>query len=87
MTFFGAGREKEKIMDLTKEKENSESPLSQNPKERDQEGYIDVKAAEEKKKKLAKRILDMSEKIEELSDQIYHLRQRVEFLERKNNVT
>ena len=87
MTFFGAGREKEKIMDLTKEKENSESPLSQNPQEQDQEGYIDVKAAEEKKKKLAKRLLDMSEKIEELSDQIYHLRQRVEFLERKNNVT
>lgn len=87
MTFFGAGGEKEKIMDLTKKKDESESISSQNSGDRDQDGYIDLKAAEEKKKKLAKRILDMSEKIEELSNQIYHLRRRVEFLERKNNVT
>lgn len=38
----------------------------------------------EKKKRLAKRILDMTTKIEDLSNQIYHLQQRIEVLERKS---
>lgn len=37
----------------------------------------------EKKQKLAKRLLDMTNKIEELSNQIYHLNQRIEVLEKK----
>ena len=40
----------------------------------------------EKRKKLAKRLLDMTEKIEDLSNQIYHLQQRIEVLERKSNI-
>jgi hypothetical protein len=40
----------------------------------------------EKKQKLAKRLLDMTNKIEDLSNQIYHLMQRVELLEKKNKV-
>jgi len=46
----------------------------------DSEDYGD---AGEKKKKLAKRILDMTDKIEDLSNQIYHLQQRVDLLEKK----
>jgi len=38
---------------------------------------------EEKRRKLAKRLTDITEKLEDLSTQIYHLTQRVELLERK----
>ena len=37
----------------------------------------------DKKQKLAKRLLDMTDKIEDLSNQIYHLKQRIELLEKK----
>ncbi|MGA2130075.1 MAG: hypothetical protein ABSG05_00460 [Candidatus Pacearchaeota archaeon] len=42
---------------------------------------------EERKKRLAKRILNMTERIEDLSNQVYHLQQRVEVLEKKANIT
>ncbi len=49
--------------------------------------YVDYSEGEdEKKKKLAKRILDMTGKIEELSNQVYHLQQRIELLERKSGI-
>ena len=41
---------------------------------------------EERKRKLAKRLSDMTEKMEDLSNQIYKLQQRVELLERKSRV-
>jgi len=47
-----------------------------------QSNYIND-SGEDKKKKLAKRLIDMTNKIEELSNQIYHLQQRVELLEKK----
>ena len=40
----------------------------------------------ERKRKLAKRLVEMTNKLEDLSNQIYHLQQRVEVLERKLNV-
>ncbi|VVB83816.1 Uncharacterised protein [uncultured archaeon] len=40
----------------------------------------------EKKQKLARRLLDMTNKIEDLSNQIYHLKQRIELLEKKLKV-
>jgi chromosome segregation ATPase len=42
--------------------------------------------AEERRKKLAKRLGDMTDKLEELSNQIYHIQQRIEVLERKMEV-
>lgn len=45
--------------------------------------YKTVGYAQEKKQKLAKRFLDMTEKIEDLSNQIYHLTQRMELIEKK----
>lgn len=42
--------------------------------------------AEERKKRLAKRIAEMTEKMEDLNNQIYHLQQRLEVLERKNDI-
>ena|SRR4030042_6942466 len=39
-----------------------------------------------KKQKIAKRLLDMTDKIEDLSNQVYHLKQRIELLEKKLKV-
>ncbi len=39
---------------------------------------------EDKRRKLAKRLGDMTERIEELSNQVYQLQQRIETLERRN---
>lgn len=44
---------------------------------------LPIKDSEGKRKKLAKRLMSLTEKLEELSTQMYHLQQRVEFLERK----
>lgn len=50
--------------------------------------YLDVAGdVEEKRRRLTKRIMDMTEKIEELSNQIYHLQQRLEVLEKKSGVS
>ena len=46
--------------------------------------YVDVSSSvSEKRKRLAKRIIDMTSKMEDLSNQIYHLQQRIELLEKK----
>ena len=50
------------------------------------EDAVDLSSPEEKKKKLAKRIMEMTERVEDLSNQIYHLQQRLEVLERKNDI-
>ena len=47
------------------------------------EGY---ESAEQKRKKLTKRLMDMTSQIETLSNQIYHLQQRIEVLERKSGI-
>lgn len=48
--------------------------------------YMDVSSSsvEDKRKKLAKRIMAMTEKLEDLNNQIYHLQQRIEVLEKKS---
>jgi len=51
-----------------------------------EEEKIEVEDSTERKKRLAKRLLDMTNKIEEMGNQIYHLEQRIEVLERRNNV-
>jgi hypothetical protein len=48
---------------------------------------IDSNGGSEKKRRLVKRLMDMTDKIEELSNQIYHLQQRIEVLEKKNNTS
>lgn len=47
--------------------------------------YVNV-SGEDRKKRLAKRLIDMTNKVEDLSNQIYHLQQRIEVLERKSGV-
>lgn len=41
---------------------------------------------EEKRRRLARRLNDMTDKLEDLSNQIYHLQQRIEVVERKLEV-
>ena len=52
--------------------------------------YVDVSSgnsdAEEKKRRLTKRLVAITEKLEDLSNQIYHLQQRIELIERKAGV-
>ncbi len=48
-------------------------------------GLIEGDSPEEKRRKLAKRLMDMTKQIEELSNQVYKLQQRIEVLERKSN--
>jgi len=47
--------------------------------------YNESSDPEERKRRLGKRLLDLTNKIEDLNNQIYHLQQRIEVLERKNN--
>lgn len=48
------------------------------------EGVVDLSGgADEKRRRLAKRLMDMTDKIEDLNNQIYHLQQRIEVLEQK----
>ena len=64
---------------------------SNSSKESDEDNleYIDTTSGseiEERKKKLAKRLVDITDKIEDLSNQIYHLQQRIEVIEQKLRV-
>ncbi len=52
-----------------------------------QDEYVNLSDNEDRKNKLAKRLLDMTNKIEDLSNQIYHLKQRIEVLEKKMKVS
>ena len=55
--------------------------------ETESDEYADLSVGvEEKKKRLAKRLIDMTSKIEDLTNQIYHLQQRIELLEKKLEV-
>ena len=44
-------------------------------------------SVEERRKRLAKRFMDMTDRIEDLSNQVYHLQQRMELLEKKTRFT
>ena len=46
-----------------------------------------VEEHQNKKTKLAKRFFDMTNKIEDLSNQVYHLKQRIELLEKKLKIS
>lgn len=98
MGFFGFGR-KDRVIDLSqgygkksevKKEESSDSFSFLNNLSSSSSGGSDVGefsgSVEENRKKLAKRLLDITNKLDEISTQIYHLQQRVELLERKTGV-
>ena len=97
MGLFGFGK-KENVVDLAeryrqkKERENSSAEESSSEKDGYEEtdgssGSETSESAEERKKKLAKRIIDIVTRLDDLSNKIYHLQQRVELLERKANIS
>lgn len=62
--------------------------LASNSQDNSNNSDSDVSVIEtdhERKRKLAKRLMDMTNKMEELSNQIYHMQQRIEVLEKKLN--
>jgi len=68
---------------------SSNSSVSSVPYESDSDGFVDLGDAQnstDRRRKLAKRILDMTTKLEDLSNQIYHLQQRMDVIEKKLNV-
>lgn len=91
-------KQQEKLAQVQSESQESSQSTSQNAfsflgdlasssnSETQSEEYVDVSGAEDKRKKLAKRLMDMTAKMEDLSNQIYHLQQRVELLEKKSSV-
>lgn len=65
--------------------ENSQSDITAEPSGSNGDSEFSG-SPEENRKKLAKRLLDIGKKLDEISTQIYHIQQRVELLERKTGV-
>jgi TolA-binding protein len=58
--------------------------LSSNDSGNSNSNYVNLSEDNsERKTKLAKRLLDITDKIEDLSNQIYHMKQRLEIIEKK----
>lgn len=84
------------VVEKTSTSETAASPFSffdssastnAEPTSSGSEDFVDLSGPiGDKRKRLAKRILDMTTKIEDLSNQIYHLQQRIEVLERKLDI-
>ena len=55
-------------------------------KQEEKPEVVDIESIEERKKKLAKRLMDITNKLEDISNQLYHLAQRVEVLEKRTKV-
>ncbi len=86
MGLFGLGR-KDKVVDFTEEYSRARGKDTQMQETKDSGTLTSGnESAEGKKRKLAKRFSDMTTKIEELSNQVYHLQQRIELLERKLDI-
>jgi len=83
-------RKKGKIIDLSrnlnKENKTAENKEGLTESSETNKAGTSVDDINEKRKRLAKRLANSLEKLENLSNQIYHLEQRVEVLEKKLRV-
>jgi len=84
-------QKKEREASEEAEKKSSSGPLSlfspsESAEEKEAGDFSDADTAEERKKKLAKRIIDIVNRLDDLSNKIYHLQQRVELLEKKSDI-
>ncbi|MCK9595912.1 hypothetical protein M0R19_01880 [Candidatus Pacearchaeota archaeon] len=66
---------------------NSDNSSSNSDISWDNESSATVGDYQNKKQKLAKRLLDMTNKMEDMSNQIYHLKQRMEVIEKKLKIS
>jgi prefoldin subunit 5 len=98
MGVFGFGKKKDDVVDLGEHyrkqqarkqaiSESDDSIIDLGNKSSKEEYVSMGDDVEDKRQKLAKRIVDMTNKIEELSNQVYHLQQRLEVVEKKTNVS
>lgn len=88
MNLFGLNKNKE-IVDLGeryKRQQERTEKIRENALASAISPSEDSDSVDEKRKKLAKRLVDMTDKIEELTNQIYHLQQRIEVIEQKMRV-
>ncbi len=93
MGILGFGR-KDRVVDLSehyRKQQEQTTQIKTSSQELDNssetEEYADASLSiEERRKKLAKRLGEMANKMENISTQIYHLQQRVDLLEKKLDV-
>tara|TARA_Y100000034_G_scaffold125483_1_gene175087 strand:+ start:725 stop:991 length:267 start_codon:yes stop_codon:yes gene_type:complete len=85
MDFFGLKKRKD-FVDLTKTNGNEGSNLDLSIEPEIDVSDSEPQTPEEKRKRLIKRLTDMTEKLEDVSNQIYLLQQRIEVLEKRLNV-
>jgi len=64
----------------------SNPTVSSTPMEPSSNFDTSITTPDEKRRRLAKRLKDMTDKLEDISNQMYHLQQRVEVIERKMGV-
>ncbi|HKL23714.1 MAG TPA: hypothetical protein VJ912_00070 [Candidatus Nanoarchaeia archaeon] len=74
--FFGGGSNTE----------NSETQNPQNYNPEEKSVYGETVNPEEKRRRLTKRLKDMTERMESLSNELFHLQQRLELIERKLDI-
>lgn len=98
MGLFGFGSKREGVVDLAeryrqkKEIEASSAEAGKSSVGTKLEGqespeFFETDTPEERKRKLAKRIVDIVNRLDDLSNKIYHLQQRIELLERKASIS
>jgi len=65
---------------------NSEQSSSSQAPQESTEDYVNVDEVQDRRKKLAKRLMDITNKLEDISNQLYHLQQRIELVEKKVSI-
>src|SRR3989344_6852906 len=84
-------KERETALAEVAEKKSASGPFSffdssEGTSEQETTDSSDSDSPEERKKKLAKRIIDIITRLDDLTNKIYHLQQRIEVLERKADI-
>lgn len=90
MGLFGFGSNKKDVVDLAEryrqQKERDAATQEIGKQEAEAMGASEGDSVEERRRKLAKRLVDIVTRLEDISNKIYHLQQRVEVLERKSDL-
>lgn len=85
MGLFGFGN-KENVVDLAERVRQQKEDERENGHGSDSSAFSDSDTSEEKRRKLAKRIAGIIDRLDELSTKLYHLQQRIELVEKKLSV-
>ena len=83
---MGLFSKKRRFLSLTDDEEEQDETGEINEENKNSEVNYPAGSPEDRKRRLMKRLINISEKLEDLSTQIYHLQQRIEVLEKKTGV-